>query len=312
MSVHTKKFAATLAAISVSSLLVGAQAGSASASQRSTAHHQQYEHQQHGDSTEENKELVTYLFDQLLYKNNSSVIDKYVSADYKQHNPTLADGPEGLRQYIDWRRAQNPQPRNISKRVIAEGDLVVIMNDYQAQPGVSYMNIDDTFRVKNGKIVEHWDIIQPVTATTASGNDLWSTLSYPRVSTPDPKASTRYSKRIVEKYFNGLNKRHDASVINRYVANNLIQHDATLQNGASAVEAAFMADRSANPRSIVSSEQVIADGDYVTVRYHYQKNASDLGKAVGETFRVRGGKIVEHWDTSQDVPATAVNPNGMF
>jgi predicted SnoaL-like aldol condensation-catalyzing enzyme len=56
----------------------------------------------------------------------------------------------------------------------------------------------------------------------------------------------------------------------------------------------------------------IAQGDLVSIRYHYQANATDLGKAVVEVFRVRGGKIVEHWDTHQDVPATAQNPNRMF
>jgi predicted SnoaL-like aldol condensation-catalyzing enzyme len=314
MPVRKKKLVLTLAAVSASALLAGAGTASASATVQGAAQHgpSVSAYLDHGDSTAANKKLVMYLFDQLLYENNSLVIAKYVSADYKQHNPTLADGPEGLREYIDWRRAQDPQPRNIAKRVIAEGDLVVIMNDYQVQPGVSFMNIDDTFRVKDGKIVEHWDVIQLVTSTTASGNDLWSTLSYPQVTMPDPLASTQQSKKIVLSYFNGLNKRHDASVINHYVAPGLIQHDAALKNGSAAVRAAYLADWTANPQSIVSSEQVIAEGDYVTVRYHYQKNAADLGKAVAETFRVRGGKIVEHWDTAQDVPATAANPNGMF
>lgn len=309
MPVRSKKLA-VLAAISVSALLLGAYANSASAIPR-TAVHQSDVHQT-GDSTATNKALVTYVYDQLLYQNNPSVIDNYISPTYKQHNPALRDGPEGLREYIVWRHAQNPQPRNIVKRVIAQDDLVIVMNDYQAVPGVSFANIADTFRVKNGKLVEHWDVIQLVPSTTASGNDLYSTLSRPRVNTPDPAASTWRSQQIVESYFDGLNKRHDPSVIDRYLADRLYQHDPALPNGAAAVRAAFDAERAANPKSIVSSEQVIAEGDYVTVRYHYQANAADLGKAVAEVFRVRGGKIVEHWDATQEVPATSANPNTMF
>src|SRR5258708_34718867 len=116
MPVHSKKLA-VLAAVSVSALLVGAHANSASATPQTAVH-------QPGDSTAANKALVTYVYDQLLYRNNPSVIDKYVSPTYKQHNPTLSDGPEGLREYIVWRRAQNPQPRHIVNRRIAEGDLV--------------------------------------------------------------------------------------------------------------------------------------------------------------------------------------------
>jgi predicted SnoaL-like aldol condensation-catalyzing enzyme len=48
------------------------------------------------------------------------------------------------------------------------------------------------------------------------------------------------------------------------------------------------------------------------VRYHYQPTPADRGQAVAETFRVRDGKIVEHWDVVQDVPATSANPNTMF
>jgi predicted SnoaL-like aldol condensation-catalyzing enzyme len=307
MSIRSGKFAVLAAAVSVSAALIGTSAASATAAPTAEIGTHQF-----GNETAANTALVVYLYNQLLYQNNSAVIDKYVSPTYKQHNPTLADGPQGLRAYIDWRRAQNPQPRNIIKRVIAQGDLVTIMNDYQQTPGVSYMNIADTFRVEHGKLTEHWDVIDPVPTTTTSGNDLYSTLSRPQVNTPDPTAPTRRNQHLVERYFDGLTKRHDPSVIDRYVATNLYQHDPALPNGASAVKAAYLADRAANPNSIVSSEMIIAEGDLVTIHYHYQANATDLGKAVQEVFRVRGGKIVEHWDAQQDVPATAANPNTMF
>ena len=298
MSARTRTIAVLAAAASASALLLGAPADAAPA--------------HHGDPTLTNKALVSYVYDQLLRYNNVSAVDKWIAPDYKQHNPQLADGPAGLRTYIAWRAAQNPQPRNYQKRVIAEGDLVTVMNDYQEQPGVSYMNIADTFRVRDGKLVEHWDTIEPVLPTTANGHNLYSTLSWPQVNTADPNASTTRNRQLVENYFNGLTKRHDASVIDRYVARNVFQHDQTLRDGSAAVKTAYLADRAAHPHSIVSSVQLIAEGDLVSVHYHYQADAADRGKAVEEVFRVRDGRIVEHWDAHQDVPATAANPNTMF
>ena len=307
----SRKFSRLAAAGSAGALLVGALAVTAAAAP-SAAAGSAHRSGVGDETTAINEALTTYMFEQLLYSNNSSVISQYVSPTYIQHNPTLNDGPQGLRTYIDWRASQNPQPRNLLVRVIAQGDLISIMNDYQQAPGVSFADIVDTFRVKDGKLAEHWDVIQLVPAKTASGNDLYSTLSSPRTDLPDPTASTQRSEQIVNAYFDGLHKKHDASVIGRYLAGNLYQHDPNLPNGSAAVAAAYKSESAAHPKAVVSSEIVTAQGDYVTVRYHYQANPGDLGQAVAETFRVRDGKIVEHWDVVQDVPATAANNHTMF
>jgi predicted SnoaL-like aldol condensation-catalyzing enzyme len=56
----------------------------------------------------------------------------------------------------------------------------------------------------------------------------------------------------------------------------------------------------------------IAEGDLVAVHSHYVNAPGERGQAIVDLFRVRGGKIVEHWDVIQDVPATSANDNGMF
>jgi predicted SnoaL-like aldol condensation-catalyzing enzyme len=290
----------------------GLPASAAEHSAHSTPVHVQYAPA--GDETTAvNEALVVYMFEQLLYDNNPSVIDKYVSPTYIQHNPFLSDGPEGLRKYIESRQAMDPQPRNLLWRVVAQGDLVSIQNEYQ-QNGADYADIVDTFRVKNGKLAEHWDVIQFLSGPThtVSGNDLYSTLSSPQTDMPDPSASTRRTEQVAKDYFTGLWEKHDPSVINRFVATNLYQHDPALPNGSTAVATAYQAEREAHPNAVLSQEMWMAQGDYVTVRYHYQATATDRGQAVAETFRVRNGKIIEHWDVTQDVPATSANNNTMF
>ena len=54
------------------------------------------------------------------------------------------------------------------------------------------------------------------------------------------------------------------------------------------------------------------DGDHVIVHVHVERWPGDPGLAVVDIFRCDGGEIVEHWDVIQEVPASPVNPNGMF
>jgi len=57
---------------------------------------------------------------------------------------------------------------------------------------------------------------------------------------------------------------------------------------------------------------VIADGDLVVLHVHSTQNTQDCGEAVVDIFRVEQGKIVEHWDAVQSVPAESANSNTMF
>ena len=62
----------------------------------------------------------------------------------------------------------------------------------------------------------------------------------------------------------------------------------------------------------VGTFRVVAEGDLVAVHSHYVNAPGERGQAVVDLFRVRNGKIVEHWDVLQDVPATSANDNTMF
>ncbi|MFD4604119.1 nuclear transport factor 2 family protein [Streptomyces sp. NPDC058464] len=263
--------------------------------------------------TAADKALVTYVYKQLFTYYDTSVIDKYVSPDYIQHNPTVANGPEALRRLVENLKATaTPGTGSVTTHVIAQGDLVLLQTHAGTSDTFSGIGLVDVFRVANHKIVEHWDTIQPVPATTANGHDMFATLTAPRTDAAGPASHTAASERVVRAYVRQLTGRKDLGAVDRYVSPKLVQHDPTLADGAAATKQAYADLFAAHPQYQATVAKVVAEGDLVAVHLHDQNTPSDLGTSVYEIFRVRGGKIVEHWAVTQAVPATSANGNSMF
>jgi len=99
--------------------------------------------------------------------------DRYVGPTYTQHNPMVPDGAEATIGFLGKRFEQSPQATNAIKRVIADGDLVAVHVLSTSGPGDRGRAIVDIFRVAGGRIVEHWDVIQPVPETAANPNTMF-------------------------------------------------------------------------------------------------------------------------------------------
>ncbi|HWW65090.1 MAG TPA: nuclear transport factor 2 family protein [Sphingomonadaceae bacterium] len=111
---------------------------------------------------------VVLAFDRLAFDDHKPVeaIMKYVAPDYVDHDPTVKGDRQSAIDYLEKHDWSKGGPQRTIKHVIAEGDLVVLHHHLVRQPGTKGLVAVDIFRVKDGKLAEHWDALQPIPDTS--------------------------------------------------------------------------------------------------------------------------------------------------
>lgn len=112
---------------------------------------------------ERNKKNVVAFYNAVLNEKDFEKAKTYVGATYIQHNPIGADGLEGIKGFIDFLREKFPNNKSEIKRVFADGNYVIVHVHAVREPGTRGNAIFDLFRMDDdGKVVEHWDAVQPI------------------------------------------------------------------------------------------------------------------------------------------------------
>ena len=122
---------------------------------------------------EENKKTVAAFYDAALNQKDFDAASKYLGNRYTQHNPTAPDGPEGLKGFVAFLKDKFPNNRSEIKRIFADGDYVIVHVHAVREPGTRGNAIVDIFKLENGKVVEHWDVIQPIPEKAANDNGMF-------------------------------------------------------------------------------------------------------------------------------------------
>jgi predicted SnoaL-like aldol condensation-catalyzing enzyme len=122
---------------------------------------------------EANRTLVLSFYEQFFNQHNTAEASKVLTDDYRQHNPHVPDGKAPMVGYFTEFFKTHPDAQAKVVRSATDGDLVYLhvhSTDSKTDRGTALVDI---FRVKDGRIVEHWDVIQAIPEKAANNNSMF-------------------------------------------------------------------------------------------------------------------------------------------
>lgn len=224
---------------------------------------------------------------------------------YIQHNLAVADGLAGFGAVMQ--ALPKGSARANTVRVFQDGNFVFAHTEYNFfGPKIGF----DIFRFEDGQIVEHWDNLQ---ATPASANPSGHTMTDGPTQVRD-LGQTKQNKALVGAFVDDILVNGRMDKLSRYIdGENYRQHNPQIADGLSGLGAALQAMAKAGVTMKYSQvHKVLGEGNFVLT----VSEGEFAGKhtAFYDLFRVDAGKIVEHWDTVETIPAKSEwkNANGKF
>lgn len=254
--------------------------------------------------TIDNRAIVRDFVERFYVKRDvAGAFAAHVAPAYVQHNPGLPDGPAAAVEALG-PMFSAPGSRFDVKHMLVDRDLTLVHLFGQGKPGTAGAAVADIYRLEGGKIVEHWDVLQPV----EPGTD-----SLAVAARPTGQGDTARNRRAFDAFIDLLFTKADvAAAYDRFVASNLIQHNSRMGHGRVQAVKAITALRAA-PGATFSVQRTLVDGHFAAVHYRGKLSTDDKGAAIVEIFRFDDrGMIVEHWDMFQPLPETSRNAHPMF
>ena len=128
----------------------------------------------YASNADENKKTVTSFYNLSFVDHKpSEAADLYIGKKYIQHNPYVPDGKKAFTDYFVPFFKQHPDAKSEIKHAAAEGDLVFLHVFDKKDKSDRGKAVVDIFRVENGKIVEHWDVMQEIPEKAANQNTMF-------------------------------------------------------------------------------------------------------------------------------------------
>lgn len=182
-------------------------------------------------NAEENKRLVLDFYHAYGIEKDADKCAKFFGDKYIQHNPHVQDGVEHFLRFVRFRKEHYPEGRNNVMMAIADEDKVMLHVHSVLTPGEPGRNLVDTFRVEDGKVVEHWDVIQDVEVLKfppLTDNGLFNQLGDGILTDLD---KTDENRALVTEFYNTYGIEKDADKCAKFFGDKYIQHNPHVQDG---------------------------------------------------------------------------------
>jgi predicted SnoaL-like aldol condensation-catalyzing enzyme len=245
-----------------------------------------------------NKQRVLSFYKLIVGQRRAELIPEFVREDYIQHNPTVKQGRAGITDVINYLKTLPPPPVGVKSpiiRAIQEGDLVVTHLDIEFMG--KRMVVIDLFKLKDGMLAEHWDVLQQMPDQT--GMAITATNGTFEI---DENASAIKNKQIVEQFYKAVIQKVSTTDV---IKSDYIEHDPAVIHSGKSLDAYLREDINRE----IKVHRIIAEGDFVAVQSEFKRG--DKSFALYEILRVEHSKIVEHWSVEQAIP-DEVEPAAMF
>lgn len=225
--------------------------------------------------------------------------DKYI-----QHNLGVADGLAGFGALLQ--QLPPDSARVNTRRVFADGEFVFAHTEYNFfGPKIGF----DIFRFEDGRIVEHWDNLQETAGPNPSGRSM---VDGPTEPTDADRTSA--NKTLVRAFVDDILVNGRMEKLTGYFnGDSYVQHNPQIGDGLSGLGAALEAMAKAGiTMKYDRIHTVLGEGNFVLVVSEGQIGGRH--SSFYDLFRVENGKIAEHWDTIEEIPASSEwkNQNGKF
>lgn len=298
----------------LSILVGGALASSIPASPALAAHHEEAAEAAAPESCTLTARDVATRFMEKFYLEGKvrEAFMTWVDPDYIQHNPFAATGREAAMNFLEAAWAANPEREAVIHRVVAEDDLVVFHVESRNNPEERGSAVVDILRVKDCKVMEHWDVIQPIPESSVNGHNMFDSVEIATTGKAGQPCtmSTREVLNGFVPLLYGQGKVREA--YEAYVHPDYQQHNPHAHNGRDAAITFLSSIYEANPNHRMTVYRMVVSDGWAAIHLHGQASDDDPGAAAVDFLRVDNCKIVEHFDVTQSVPEQSANDNTMF
>lgn len=249
------------------------------------------------------QEMAVTLLEQGISEANPDAVRPLITDDYRQHNPRVPDGPQGLIGFVT-DLAGLPEHKRTGVEVLrsfGDGEFVVTHSKYRR--GGREISGIDVFRQRGGRFAEHWDVGMTQKQLNASGRGLFDgAVPQGRARSSATERTRSRVRRLLERGLIG----RDHTELSRGISRGCVQHDPRLSDGRQSwIDGVERGD-------LVHTElvRVLASGQWALTQSRGRRGNRPV--VINDLFKLRGSRVSEHWVVWESVPERMKHDNGML